>query len=137
MAEQPVEQPLPDVSRGIESILVVDDDPAPREVFARLLRRLGYRVASVESGEEAVAFLRRQPVHLVVLDMMMSGIDGTETLRQALEIRPELKAIIASGFAESDRVREAIALGAGAFVLKPLTRERLAEAVRHELDRRT
>jgi two-component system cell cycle sensor histidine kinase/response regulator CckA len=76
------------------------------------------------------------PQDLVILDMVMpGGIDGTETYRRILEICPRQKAIILSGFSESNRVFEAQKLGAGAFVRKPITKDFIAAAVRTELDR--
>ncbi|MGI5837444.1 MAG: hypothetical protein ACOX87_13280 [Chloroflexota bacterium] len=65
---------------------------------------------------------------------MPDGIDGTETYRQVLEIRPGQRAITVSGYAESDRVVDAQALGAGSYVRKPVTLEKLARAIRRELD---
>lgn len=121
---------------GNETILVVDDDEIQREVSVAILGKLGYNVTTVESGEKAVEFLRDNPQDLLVLDMIMpGGIDGAETYRQILEINPCQKAIIASGFAESERAKEAQELGAGAFIKKPLTRQVIAVAVRTELDR--
>ena len=70
----------------------------------------------------AVEFLRRQPADQVVLNMIMApGIDGYETYRQIRSIRPEQKAIIASGYSETERVRGAQALGAGSYIKKPYT----------------
>jgi len=73
---------------------------------------------------------------LIVLDMIMDpGMDGLDTYRSVLEICPEQKAIIVSGFSESDRVKATLALGAGAYVKKPYIIEKLGLAVRKELDR--
>ena len=66
---------------------------------------------------------------------MEPGIDGLDTYRQILERHPGQKAIIASGFSETDRVREAQDLGAGAYVKKPYLLEKIGVAVRQELDR--
>jgi PAS domain S-box-containing protein len=121
---------------GTERVLVVDDDQLQREVAENLLRKLGYDVATVSSGEEAVAYVRERPVDLVVLDMVMPpGMDGAESYRRMREIRPGQRAIIVSGFAPSDRVEQAQALGAGAYVRKPVTMEKLARAAREELGR--
>ncbi len=121
---------------GAETILIVDDDETQREVTSRLLKKLGYQVSSVESGEKAIEFLRENPQDLVILDMVMpGGIDGAETYRRILEINSRQKSIILSGFSESDRVFEAQKLGAGAFVRKPVTKNVIAAAVRTELDR--
>ena len=119
-----------------ESILVVDDVKEQRDLAADMLRKLNYTVASVSSGEEAVAYLKEHKVDLMVLDMIMDpGMDGLDTYRRVLEIHPEQKAIIVSGFSESDRVKAAQALGAGAYVRKPYIIEKLGLAVRKELDR--
>ncbi len=124
------------IEGGSESILIVDDDDIQREVTSELLRGLGYEVYTVESGEEAVEFIRGQQVDFVILDMIMpGGIDGTETYRRINEFNPNQKAVISSGFAESDRVFEAQRLGVGAFVKKPLTKRILATAVRRELEK--
>jgi PAS domain S-box-containing protein len=121
---------------GTETVLIVDDDEIQRQVTTQLLKKLGYKVGSVESGEKAIEFLRENPQGLVILDMVMpGGIDGAETYRRILEISPHQTAIILSGFSESDRVLEAQKLGAGAFVRKPVTKSVIAAAVRTELDR--
>lgn len=123
------------MGRG-EHILVVDDVREQREIAASLLGRLNYSVTSVPGGLEAVAYLRRQPCDLVILDMIMDpGIDGLETYRRILGVRPRQRAIIASGYSENQRVREAQQLGAGAYVRKPYMLEAIGIAVRHELDR--
>jgi CheY-like chemotaxis protein len=102
-----------------------------------MLRKLNYNVSSVSSGEEAIAYLKEHKVDLMVLDMIMDpGMDGLDTYRSVLEIHPKQKAIIVSGFSESDRVRAAQALGAGAYVRKPYVIEKLGLAVKKELDRK-
>ena len=74
----------------------------------------------------------------MVLDMIMDpGMDGLDTYMSILKIRPKQKAIIVSGFSESDRVRAARDLGAGAYVRKPYVIEKLGLAVWKELDRST
>ncbi len=134
--EQVKTAPQSEVFGGTERILVVDDDPLQLEVCSRLLENLGYRAAAVESGEEAVSFIKSNPQDLVILDMIMpNGIDGTETYRRILEIYPEQKAILVSGYAQSERVEEALRLGAGEYIKKPLSIRIIASAVRRELDR--
>ncbi len=120
-----------------ETILVVDDIKDQRELASRMLAKLNYIVSTVASGEEAVEYVKTNKADLIVLDMIMDpGIDGLETYEKVLEINPAQKAIIVSGFSESDRVREAQELGAGAYVRKPYVLERLGMAVRKELDRK-
>ncbi len=120
---------------GTESILVVDDDPLQREVSTRLLTSLGYRVRVAANGDEAVACLGDEPADLLILDMIMPDLDGLESYRGILQIRPGQKAIIVSGFSDSGLVRQVQALGAGSYVRKPVVPRKLARAVRAELDR--
>ena len=101
-----------------------------------MLRRLGYEVALASSGEDAVAMARNRKPDLVVLDMIMEpGIDGLETYRRLIEVNAGQKAIIASGYSESEKVRAAIRLGAGTYVKKPYLLDKIGRAVRAELDR--
>ncbi|MFQ5485626.1 MAG: ATP-binding protein, partial [Desulfobacterales bacterium] len=119
-----------------ETILVIDDVEEQREIASGILRKLGYSVTSVSSGEEAVEYMKNKTADLLVLDMIMDpGIDGLETYRRILQIHPEQKAIIASGFSESARVKEAKSLGAGAYVKKPYTLEKIGVAVKEELEK--
>lgn len=120
-----------------ESILVVDDVKAQRDLAVEMLHKLNYQVSCVSSGEEAVAFFAEHQADLMVLDMIMEpGMDGLDTYRRVLEIFPKQKAIILSGFSETERVHAAQALGAGACVKKPYVLEKLGMAVKKELDRR-
>jgi PAS domain S-box-containing protein len=127
---------LDDCAGSGESILVVDDMEQQRDLACEMLRQLNYRVGCVASGEEAVELLKSRPMELLVLDMIMDpGIDGLETYRRILERHPGQKAVIVSGYSETDRVREARRLGAGAYVRKPYLLETIGRAVRGELDR--
>ena len=121
---------------GNEKILIVDDVEEQRDIASRMLKKLGYSVTSVSSGEEAVEHMKDNSADLLVLDMIMdSGIDGLETYRRILEFHPGQKAIIASGFSETERVKETQRLGAGAYVKKPYLLEKIGMAVRIELDK--
>lgn len=119
-----------------ESVLVVDDVKEQRELATSMLKKLNYQVTSVSSGEGAVNYVKQHPVDLVVLDMIMEpGMDGLDTYTEILRINPEQKAIIVSGFAETERVRKAQSLGAGSYVKKPYLLEKLGSAVSEELRR--
>jgi len=119
-----------------ESVLIVDDVKGQRDLAAGMLRKLTYNVSSAPSGEEAVDYLKNHTADLMVLDMIMDpGMDGLDTYKSVLEIHPQQKAIIVSGFSESERVQEALSLGAGAYVRKPYVMETLGLAVRKALDK--
>jgi CheY-like chemotaxis protein len=128
--------PLSDYIGKDESILVVDDIKEQRELASMILGNLNYRVATASSGEEAVEYLKSHRVDLIVLDMIMDpGMDGLDTYQRILEIHPKQRAIIVSGFSESNRVQTAQSLGAGAYLRKPYIMEKLGITVRKELDR--
>lgn len=124
------------IPTGNEKILLVDDDMIQAEVSTKMLEKLGYQVESVSSGEQAVAMLFNNQYALVVLDMIMPpGIDGADTYRRMLEVNPDQKAIIVSGYSETERVLLAQKLGAGEFVRKPISYKLLARAVRNAIDK--
>ncbi|NLA40272.1 MAG: PAS domain S-box protein [Smithella sp.] len=130
--QTPVERYM---GRG-ETVLVVDDIAEQRDVASGMLTKLGYRVHSVSSGEEAVEHLKENRADILILDMIMApGMDGMEAYRRILEIHPKQKTILVSGFSETDRVRKAQLLGAGAYVKKPYVMETIGIAIRKELER--
>ena len=117
-----------------ESILIIDDVEEQRDIASVMLKKLGYSVKSVSSGEEAIEYMKDNSVDLLVLDMIMDpGIDGLETYKRILKLHPKQKAIIASGFSETDRVKEAKRLGAGAYVKKPYVLEKIGLVIKEEL----
>lgn len=113
-----------------QTILVVDDVPEQRQIAKEMLEKLNYQVVSAESGEAAIAYLAENQVDLVVLDMIMDpGMNGLETYRRILALHPGQKAVIASGYAETNRVREALSLGAGAYIKKPYSLADMGKAL--------
>ena len=119
-----------------ESILVVDDMADQRELACKMLEHLGYSVASVASGEEALAFLEKNKADLLVLDMIMnSGFDGLETYKKVLDRNPEQRTIFASGYAHPQHISEAMSMGAHGFIKKPYVLQTIGLAVRKALDR--
>jgi PAS domain S-box-containing protein len=117
-----------------EIILVVDDVKEQREIAAGILEKLNYRVQTAPNGEEAISYLKTSTAELLVLDMIMDpGMDGLETFKKIRERHPGQKALIASGFAETDRVKEALSVGVGEFISKPYTMEKIGIAVKRQL----
>ena len=129
-------EPAPSMEGDGERILVIDDIPEQRDIATGILRKLGYAVATVPGGEAALAWLAEERADLLVLDMIMEpGMDGLETYRRIVAEHGPQRAIIVSGFSESDRVRKAQELGAGAYVRKPYRLDAVGRAVRAELDK--
>ncbi len=128
--------PIAELWGNGESILVADDVLEQRNIASAILSRLGYNVTVVSSGEEAVEYMAVNSVDLIVIDMIMEeGFDGLDTYMEILKLHPGQKAIIASGCAETDRVSETIRLGAGEYVKKPYTLEKIGLAVKTQLAR--
>jgi signal transduction histidine kinase len=117
-----------------DKILVIDDETLQQDIATEMLTALGYQVDSVSSGEEAIEYLKRNSVDLLVLDMVMyPGIGGLETYKQVIDMYPGQKAIIASGFSENKDVKNIQKIGAGQFIKKPYTINRIGTAVRQAL----
>ena len=134
LARRPLSRRITDYQGDGESILVVDDVPSQREITAKMLGTLGYRTDAVSNGEAAVEFLKARSVDLVLLDMIMDpGINGRETYARIIKIHPHQKAILVSGFAETDEVKAAQKLGAGQYIRKPITLEKIGRAVKEAL----
>jgi CheY-like chemotaxis protein len=124
----------PDVSRG--QVLVIDDEHTARESAARILRSEGYEPVLAGSGEEGLRWLREAPAKpcAVVLDVMMPVMDGWSVL-SALKLHPataDIPVIVATALEDQDI---AWALGAAAYLMKPVERERLAAEL-HKCSRR-
>ena len=118
-----------------QTILVVDDVASQRVITCQMLEQLGYQAGAVSSGEAAVDYVKGHQVDLLILDMIMDpGMDGQETYERVKKIRPDQKAIIVSGFAETKQVKKAIELGASQYLKKPLMLEELARVIKSVLD---
>ena len=128
---------IEDLKGNGETILVVDDIESQREISCSILNALNYKAIAISGGEDAVEYLKENHVDLILLDMIMDpGINGRETYERIIKIRPKQKALIVSGFAETDEVRKAQAMGAGQYIKKPLTLDKIGLAVKKELGHR-
>lgn len=119
-----------------ERILIVDDEAEHRDIAIHMLERLGYDVTAVDNVQDAIDQVVKEPPALLVLDMVLgSEIDGLALYRHILSMHPNQKAVIISGFLDTKRVKEALELGAGAYINKPYGLKEIASAVRQELDK--
>jgi len=121
---------------GSEIVLVVEDEAAVRRVTRRLLSRLGYHVLEAGSGGEALELLRQREQHvdLLLTDVVMPGLMGTELALQARRMRSDLRVLFMSGHTESDALQQSISSRAAMLLRKPFSPESLAAAVRSSLD---
>jgi CheY-like chemotaxis protein len=136
VAGLPPERP-PALLGGTETVLLVEDEPSVRGLVREILTAAGYRVLEAGNGPEA---LRRSaehtgPIHLMVTDVVMPGMSGPELAARMGAIRPGLRILFTSGYADDDLHPDSI-LGPGrAFIQKPLNPDDLTERVREILDR--
>ncbi len=114
------------------TLLIVDDHP----LFRRGVRYFLETVPGLEpvgeagKGEEALAFLERRSVDLVLLDLQMPGLDGIETTRRLLALQPGVRVLILTSFGGGERVHDALKAGAAGYVLKDAAPEELVAAIR-------
>ncbi|MDY7034599.1 MAG: ATP-binding protein [Thermodesulfobacteriota bacterium] len=126
--------PIKDYKGDGETILVVDDVENQRDISCNILNTLGYKTKAVSGGEEVVEYLKDHTIDLILLDMIMDpGINGRETYERVIKLHPKQKAIIVSGFAETEDVKTAQKLGAGKYIKKPFTLEKIGRAVKEGL----
>ncbi len=127
---KPTSPKLSQLKGNGERILVVDDLKDQLEIASMILKELDYTVHAVSSGEEALAYLEENEADLVILDMIMEpGMDGLDTYQAILTKHPNQKAIIASGYSETDRLSEALRLGVGSYIKKPYSVSNLGQSV--------
>ncbi len=124
------------VEAETQRILVVDDAAATLEVLQRNLTAEGYRVFTAGSAAEALAFLERTPVELVITDLKMPGQDGLTLVRHVRENFRNTEVMMITGFATVEGAVEAVKTGAEEYLAKPFTDEELSSAVRRTLDKR-
>lgn len=131
-SEAPAETELPG---GRETILLVDDEEVITEVTGRLLSELGYTIISAGSGNEAVAIyaLRHTVIDLVIIDMIMPGLSGSDTFDQFKAINPSVRAILSSGYSLNGKAQAIMDKGVRVFLQKPYRLQDLAKKIREAL----
>src|SRR6476659_1994573 len=118
-------------------VLIVDDEEVLREVLDAVLRREGFEVAMAASGEEALAVLDEDDnIDLVILDIMLPGISGIDTLRALRISNPSLPVIIITAFSSIDGATEAMKHGAFHYIPKPFKNEEVILTVNKALEQR-
>jgi CheY-like chemotaxis protein len=115
-------------------ILIVDDDPARRELHQQLMELAGYRALAVASGPEALQAVEAETVHLVLLDIAMPGMDGIEALTRLLSINRQLPVVIYTAY--STYREDFLTWAAEAYVTKEASQAELLRAIREALQKR-
>ena len=121
---------------GTETILLVDDEEFVRELGVRILTRQGYTVLQAVNGAEALELFKRESrqISMVILDLIMPEMGGTECLKELLKIDARVRILVASGYSADASVRRAVQMGAKGFVTKPFRVKELLRNVRRVLD---
>ncbi len=125
-----------DLSKGMERILIVDDEQMVADLGSRMLTQLGYEVTRETNPVSALETFRRDPdaFDLIITDYTMPHITGTELAGEILKIRPDMPIILCTGYSEKGTEASAGELGIRGYAVKPLDRAQLAQLVRKALD---
>lgn len=122
--------------RGAETVLLIDDEIMILDVARDLLERLGYTVLKAESGNRAVEIYKKNKdrIDIVVLDMIMPKMSGSDTYDRLKEINPRIKVLLSSGYSINGQATEILDRGCNGFIQKPFKIEELSRKLREILD---
>ncbi|MCX6538899.1 MAG: response regulator [Acidobacteria bacterium] len=136
--DQPAEMPetQAELPRGREVVLLVEDEVQVRRLAATILRQRGYEVFEAASGSDALQFeaAHQGPIDMLVTDIVMPQMRGTELASHLRSRRPDLKVLFVSGYTDDQVFRQEVGAGPFAFLAKPFTPAALANKVREQLD---
>jgi len=124
------------VTRGTETILLVDDEAGTRKYGKELLQGYGYTILLAGSGEEALEIMTqaKSTIHLVILDLIMAGMGGKRCLQEIIKVKPQARVLITTGYADSEVVQQALEAGAMEVLNKPFRAHEMAKTIRRILD---
>ena len=119
------------VSEGSQTVLVVDDEEMVRSIAAQMLEKLGYRVIAAESGAEALELYEkhRTVIDLIILDMVMPGIGGSEVFDKIKQRDTNAKIILSSGYSRDSQANAIMSRGCDAFIQKPFRLQDLSKLI--------
>jgi CheY-like chemotaxis protein len=125
-----------EVRRGNETVLIVEDEETVRKLAMRMLKGLGYRILEAPEGGRALLLCEefKDPIHLILADVVMPGMGGRKLVDRLKEIHPEMKVLYMSGYTDNAIVHHGILEEGINFIHKPFTLHGLARKVREALD---
>jgi two-component system cell cycle sensor histidine kinase/response regulator CckA len=128
--------PVPPENSGTETLLIVENEPAIRNLLQVALRRNGYTVLAAESGREALELVRNYDgaIDLLITDVMMPDMDGPELVRQLSTIRPDTRTLFMSGYMDDTLGERGVLSSNANFIQKPFSPRTIAQKVRDILD---
>ena len=141
-----VDEPLEDIRkevlkkelpRGNETILIVEDEEEVRKLAGKILERQGYRILETFNGDDALVACERSrsPIHLMLADVVMPGMSGSELAKLLKPLYPQVKILYMSGYTDDAIVRHRVLEKGVDYIQKPFTMEGLARKVREVLDK--
>ncbi|MFA7465648.1 MAG: response regulator, partial [Syntrophales bacterium] len=121
---------------GNETILIVEDEANVRELASTILKRLGYKVFAASNGGEAFLLVEKQkdPIDLLMTDVVMPGMNGRELAERLIQIQPRMRVLFTSGYTENVIIHHGIVEENLAFISKPYTMQTLAHKIREVLN---
>ena len=131
-----IEEEQKDIPRGDETVLFVDDEDFIRDLGRELLSDYGYTVLTAPDGESAIKLYEEKSdeIDLIILDLIMPGLGGWNCLKQLIDTDPSVKVVISSGYSVQGQAKEALEMGAKAYVSKPFDLKQIPLTVRRVLD---
>jgi CheY-like chemotaxis protein len=126
----------PKIMKGTETILIVDDEPDVLDVSKEILESLGYSLYAVKNGEEAITIYKQKKdeIDLIVLDMIMPGLSGSETFDGIRGVNPSAKIILSSGYSLSSQAQQIMDKGCHGFIQKPFNMADISLKIREVLE---
>jgi PAS domain S-box-containing protein len=131
------EEVVKEVARGNETILVVEDEEAVRKLAVRVLKKQGYKILAASDGTKAFMLCEefKEPIHLILTDVVMPGMSGSKLVERLKKIHPEMKALYMSGYTDNAIVHHGVLEQGIHFIQKPFNVDGLARKVREVLDK--
>src|SRR6516165_1251037 len=125
------------VPKDAPTVLVVDDEPALADSLQKILERESLRVLTAGSGGEALDLVRREPVSVLITDLMMPGMSGIDLLKASRSVSPETETVLMTAYGTVENAVEAMKQGAYDFVTKPIKRAHLLRVLGKALEKRS
>jgi DNA-binding response OmpR family regulator len=122
------------MEKNQKCILIVDDDQNILDSLSSILRSNNYIVCTAQNGAEAIAKFETQSFNLVLLDIKLPDINGTELLNQMHRDTPEMMLIMITGFPSLDNAVKSLNLGADAYIMKPINPAELLKVIQEKLN---
>ncbi|MCD6586653.1 MAG: response regulator [Desulfobacteraceae bacterium] len=121
---------------GMETILMIDDEPDLLDIGRAMLEALGYHVHCARNGKEAIQFYThyKNKIDLILLDMIMPGMNGEEVYDRLVEINPDVKVLLSSGYSQTGPIEKILQRGCNKFIQKPFKIQRLSQTIREILN---